>query len=156
MGTFAYTPGIGAILAPGVQTLKVTFTPSDTTDYATATGQVMITVTQPPLNISPASLNFGNVYLGFPAVGTIVISNPGTAAVQITSMKLVLGTADSDDYGALTNCSKTLKAGGACAIAVGFLANDLGVRTASIVITDSASSTPQTIPLTATVIKKGK
>jgi hypothetical protein len=156
LGSFTYTPGPGTVLAPGVQTLKVTFTPSDTNDYASVGAQVMITVTEPALSFSPASLNFGNVYLGVPVFGTIIVSNPGTAAVQISSMKLVRGTADADDYGALTNCPKTLKAGGACAIAVGFYADDLGVRTASIVITDSASATPQQIPLTANVIKKSK
>jgi Legume lectin domain len=156
LGSLTYTPGVGAVLAPGTQTLKVTFVPSDTNDYATVVGQVTIAVSEPALNISPASLNFGTVYLGSPVFGTITVSNPGTAAVQISSMKLVRGTADADDYGALTNCPKTLKAGGACAIAVGFNADDLGLRTASIVITDSASAAPQQIPLSANVIKKGK
>ena len=36
-GTFAYTPASGTVLKAGNgQTLNVTFTPTDTTDYATA------------------------------------------------------------------------------------------------------------------------
>ena len=36
-GGFAYTPAAGVILNAGTQTLSVTFTPTDTTDYSYAT-----------------------------------------------------------------------------------------------------------------------
>ncbi len=39
-GTFAYTPALGSIPAAGTDTLSVTFTPTDTTDYTTATKTV--------------------------------------------------------------------------------------------------------------------
>ena len=155
-GTFLYNPPAGTVLPPGVQTLKVTFTPTDTNDYATVPASVMITVNQPTLNFSPSSINFGNVYLGVPVFGAIVVSNPGTAAVQISSIKLVRGTADGDDYGIVSNCPKSLGAGGVCVIAVGFNADDLGLRTATIVLTDTAAGSPQHIPLSANVIKKKK
>ena len=32
-GTFAYSPPLGTVLGAGTQTLSVTFTPTDTTDY---------------------------------------------------------------------------------------------------------------------------
>jgi len=155
-GSYTYTPGIGTVLSPGAQVLKVTFIPSDGTDYATVSGQVTIQVIQPALNFNPSSINFGNIYLGLPAAGVVIVSNPGSAAVTISSVKLVRGTADADDYGIVSACPKTLKAGGVCAIAVAFIADDLGLRTASIVVTNSASATPQQIPLSANVIKKGK
>jgi len=43
-GTFAYAPAAGAVLGAGTQTLNVTFTPTDTTDYTTATDSVSLTV----------------------------------------------------------------------------------------------------------------
>jgi hypothetical protein len=43
-GTFVYSPAAGTVLAAGTQTLSVTFTPNDATDYATATATVTITV----------------------------------------------------------------------------------------------------------------
>ena len=43
-GTFTYSPAPGTVLAAGTQTLSVTFTPTDTTDYTTATASVTITV----------------------------------------------------------------------------------------------------------------
>ena len=46
-GTFTYTPASGTILAAGNdQTLSVIFTPTDTTDYTTATATVTINVLQ--------------------------------------------------------------------------------------------------------------
>ena len=46
-GAFAYTPASGTVLHAGNnQTLSVTFTPTDTTDYATATKSVSINVRQ--------------------------------------------------------------------------------------------------------------
>jgi hypothetical protein len=44
-GTFAYTPPAGTILQPGPQTLSVTFTPNDSTNWTTAGASRMITVT---------------------------------------------------------------------------------------------------------------
>jgi hypothetical protein len=45
-GSFVYTPASGAVLGAGKQTLSVTFTPTDTTDYNTATATVTLTVSQ--------------------------------------------------------------------------------------------------------------
>ncbi|WP_241654520.1 FG-GAP-like repeat-containing protein [Granulicella sibirica] len=49
-GTFVYTPAVGTVLGAGSQTLSVTFTPANTTDYAPATQTVKLSVTQAPLN----------------------------------------------------------------------------------------------------------
>ena len=43
-GTFAYVPAAGAVFPIGVDTLSVTFTPNDSTDYTTATATTTITV----------------------------------------------------------------------------------------------------------------
>ena len=43
-GTFVYTPSFGTVLMAGPQTLSVTFTPNDTTDYTTATSSVPLLV----------------------------------------------------------------------------------------------------------------
>src|SRR6202030_784676 len=44
-GTFVYTPAAGGIPAAGTDTLSVTFTPTDGTNYTTATKTVQILVT---------------------------------------------------------------------------------------------------------------
>ena len=43
-GTFVYTPAAGHVLAPGRYTLSASFTPSDTENYATAQGAVVLEV----------------------------------------------------------------------------------------------------------------
>ena len=44
-GAYVYTPASGTVPALGSQTLSVTFTPTDTTDYTTATATVTLMVT---------------------------------------------------------------------------------------------------------------
>jgi hypothetical protein len=52
-GTFVYSPAAGTVPGAGAQTLSVTFTPTDTTDYATpATSTVPLIVKRTPLAIS--------------------------------------------------------------------------------------------------------
>ena len=54
VGTFAYTPTSGIVLTPGAQTLSVTFTPTDSTDYIAATKSVSITIDQAAAITMPA------------------------------------------------------------------------------------------------------
>ena len=60
-GTFAYSPAAGTMPSAGSQTLSVTFTPTDTTDYTTATDSVMFTVNTAPLTVTSnnVSIAFG-------------------------------------------------------------------------------------------------
>jgi hypothetical protein len=43
-GTFVYTPAAGVVLSAGIHTLSVKFTPTDTTDYTSATATRTLTV----------------------------------------------------------------------------------------------------------------
>ena len=45
-GTYVYNPVAGTVLTVGTQKLSVTFTPTDTTDYTSATASVSLTVNQ--------------------------------------------------------------------------------------------------------------
>ena len=66
-GTFVYNPPAGTIEPVGTDTLSVTFTPTDTTDYTTATGTVQLVVTNPVTPIvtptiswpTPAPITYG-------------------------------------------------------------------------------------------------
>ena len=57
-GTFAYNPAAGVVLAPGTQTLNVTFTPADSVDYTTATASVTIVVS--PLTLTSFTSECGS------------------------------------------------------------------------------------------------
>jgi Bacterial Ig-like domain (group 3)/FG-GAP-like repeat len=75
-GTFAYTPGAGAVLAVGVQTLSVTFTPTDAADYANSTATVLMTV-----NLAPVTVGLSSTATSIPAGSPFTL----TAAVQSTT-----------------------------------------------------------------------
>jgi FG-GAP repeat. len=51
-GTFAYSPAAGTLPAAGTDTLNVTFTPTDTVNYAETTSTVTITVGQVTLTLT--------------------------------------------------------------------------------------------------------
>src|SRR5579862_1329734 len=60
-GTLVYTPAAGSVPAAGTDTLSVTFTPTDTSNYTTATATVQLTVTQSAPVITwnnPASITY--------------------------------------------------------------------------------------------------
>ncbi|HVA51676.1 MAG TPA: MBG domain-containing protein, partial [Pirellulales bacterium] len=66
-GSFSYSPATGTALGAGQQPLSVTFTPTDTSDYTTATGSVMLAVNQvtPTLNWpTPAAITYGTALSG--------------------------------------------------------------------------------------------
>ena len=61
-GSSVYTPAAGTVLTAGSHTLSVTFTPTDTTHYATVTATVGITVNQAAPTITwatPSSISYG-------------------------------------------------------------------------------------------------
>jgi sugar lactone lactonase YvrE len=87
-GTFVYTPALGTVLKAGSgQTLSVTFTPTDTTDYATpAAATITITVNQATPTITwatPAAITYGTALSGTQLDATATFggaSVPGTFA----------------------------------------------------------------------------
>jgi hypothetical protein len=84
-GTLTYTPAAGAVLNPGTQTLTVSFAPTNTLDYTTATGSVQLTVA----GVTVASAMPATATLGDPAT-TVTLSGAGFVA---TSVVQVNGTA---------------------------------------------------------------
>ncbi len=78
-GTFAYTPPSSTVLSAGTQTLSVTFTPTDTTNYTTATMNVSITVNAAASGIGPA----GGTVNGFYGASVTVPAGALTTNVDI-------------------------------------------------------------------------
>jgi hypothetical protein len=112
-GSFAYTPVLGTILTAGSHTLTAVFTPTDSTDYATTTSTVSITVNRANPSIvwtAPAAITYGTA-LGAsqldatpstpgtltynPAAGTILGAGPQTLNVSFTPT-------DTTDYNSAT------------------------------------------------------
>jgi hypothetical protein len=154
-GTFTYTPSSGTAIMTTSQTLSVLFTPTDWTDYTTANMSVPLTVTPGPLaSVSPSSINFGTLYLGAVVARNVTVTNVGNAPMTITdTLFSILHGGDSNEYGAVNLCPKSLAAGKSCTIAVGFVAGPFYTpQTAVLNVKDNAAGSPQTVALSATVI----
>jgi hypothetical protein len=117
-GTYTYLPASGTVLTAGQHTLTVTFTPTNNTDYTTATASVTINVAQnvpvitwakpaaitygTPLNVAQlnATASYGaatipGVFVYSPAAGTILPA--GTQTLSVT-----FAPTDAVDYSSVT------------------------------------------------------
>ena len=113
-GAFTYSPAAGTVPTAGAQTLSATFTPTDTTDYNTATASVTLTVNQATPVVTwdpPVPVQYGS-YLGNTALSAVA-SVPGSFAYSPAagSQLLTLGTVklsltfaptDATDYNSVT------------------------------------------------------
>jgi len=103
-GTFVYSPASGAVLAPGTQKLSVTFTPTDTVNYAVATASVNLTVGDLTLtSFTPTTAQQGApdttiTITGSGLVATTVArvngTNIATTLVNATTLTAVVPAAD--------------------------------------------------------------
>ena len=109
-GTSTYSPVPGAVLAAGTDTLSLTFTPTDTVDYTTATATVSITVNKAAPTITwaaPAAITYGTALSAtqlnatWSVAGTMVYSPAAgtvlSAGVSQT-LHMTLIPADTTDY----------------------------------------------------------
>jgi hypothetical protein len=108
-GTISYSPGAGSVLGAGPHTLSATFTPTDTTNYTTATATVPLTVnkatpiitwpTPAPITSGTAlsstqldaSANVPGTFVYNPAAGVVLPAGNNTLNVTFTP-------ADTVDY----------------------------------------------------------
>jgi trimeric autotransporter adhesin len=104
------------------------------------------------LSLTPASMTFASTMVGLTsAAQTITVTNTGTTAVSVRSYTFT-GSDASDFSLTAKTCSTSLAAGASCTLTIAFKPIAAGAATASLVATDSASSSPQTVPLTGTGI----
>lgn len=90
-GTFVYTPASGTVLAVGTYTLSVTFTPTLTADYTTATATVQLTVNVATPTIAVTSSLPTSTY-GAAVTFTAMVSNGPTGIVTFYSDGNAIGT----------------------------------------------------------------
>ena len=84
-GTFDYTPPTGTLLTAGTHTLSAKFTPSDSTDYTTATATVQIVVLGPGVTVIGTQLYCvgGNNTNDQVLVNPVGNSNTGNTGVKV-------------------------------------------------------------------------
>jgi Bacterial Ig-like domain (group 2)/Chitobiase/beta-hexosaminidase C-terminal domain len=120
-GTFVYNPAAGAVLTAGTQQLTAVFSPTDTTDYASATAHTSLAVAAPTAGpvAGPAPVGCG---------GPTINVNPGMSVSTLSS---------------------TITSAPNCAVIV-FAAGTYGPLTSTITIPCSVSLTGPTVPYSQT------
>jgi Bacterial Ig-like domain (group 3) len=148
-GTFVYYPASGTVPAVGSQTLSVTFTPTDTTDYNTATDSVMLTVNSGTsiLSINATSIAFGDVALNTPTTQTVTLTSSGTGSVTVNSVTLTgIGFTLSGP-----TFPETLTNGQTATVSIEFDPTILGAAAGVLTVVSTSSSIPTaTIAVTGT------
>lgn len=85
-GTFTYNPTSGSRLNAGMYTLSCIFTPTDVTNFNTATKSVTLTITK--ITVTPANMywsNPANIQFGSPLTGTQLNAVARISATDATS-----------------------------------------------------------------------
>lgn len=122
-----------------------------TSEHATLTGTGS-NAAVPKVTISPSSLSFGSQNVGVvSAAENVTLSNTGTASLSILSIWLT-GSAAAD-FSLSTTCGSTLAANASCTVSMTFTPGATGTRSASLMFTDSVSSSPQSVSLAGTGVQ---
>ena len=112
------------------------------------------------LLINPTSLNFANVNNNTSSTQTVTLTNQGSSTITISSVRIPGSNTeqdsagDPDDFSFVNPCGSSLAAGKSC-INHGHLYsadNDNLAPYASLVITDSAAGSPQSVPITSNIL----
>ena len=109
------------------------------------------TVTAPVVQavLSPSPLAFANTLVGTAATALpMTLSNPGAAALTITSISVTGANASS--FAQTNNCGASLAAAASCTISVTFTPASAAALSATISVVDNAPGSPHTATLTGT------
>ena len=99
----------------------------------------------PTVTLSPTSLTFGTQLRNTTSPAqTITLTNTGTASLSISGIQA------SAKFSQTNNCTASLAAGASCTISVTFTPNANGTVSGSLMVTDNAAGSPQSVPLSGT------
>jgi hypothetical protein len=160
-----YSNTCGATLAAGASctvTVRMTATAAGTytasltaSDNASPSTQIIalngtVTAATAAAAFSPTTLTYATVVNTQAYNQATTLTNAGTGPLAISSLAIT-GT-NASSFTIVTNsCGASLAAGASCNVTVGFTAITLGSYSALLTATDNASSTTQTVALTAAV-----
>jgi Pro-kumamolisin, activation domain/Bacterial Ig-like domain (group 3)/MBG domain (YGX type)/FG-GAP-like repeat len=119
-GTFSYSPAAATVLPAGQQTLSVTFTPTDATDYQGQTSSILLNVNKAPLSI--AANNASRAYgTGNPAFAGNILGAVNGDSFTETFTTSATGTSPAGNYAIVPAVSGTSLADYAVTVANGTL-----------------------------------
>ncbi len=141
----------------GTWTLTATYAgDSNFSGSSTAVGvpQVVTSATS-TLKFTPSTLNFGTLFVGETQFEFLTLTNTGAQMITFTNFNIAsISGDDSNGFFGVSFCPRTLNPGRSCTIIMGFSADNNVTKphAATLVVTDNAPGSPQTVPLSATVI----
>ena len=158
---FGQTNNCGTSLTSGAAcTINVTFTPA-ATGTTTGTISVVDNVAGSPQTVSltgtgagaatitltPTALTFANQGVDTTsAKKTVTLKNTGAGPLTVTSI------ATTGSYSQTNTCGVSVAAGASCTISVAFTPTAVGSNPGTVLITDNAANSPQSVSLTGTGI----
>jgi len=118
--------------------LQITGSQTNGTQTVPLTG-TGVTPTPVTLQITPASLAFGNVVMSQNAIQIVQLKNTSSQAITLSVSPLATGNLPTPDYMAQPDCGGTVAAGATCNLAVTFTPSLIGEDDGSITLTLNAS-----------------
>ena len=104
---------------------------------------------QPAVQFSSSNLTFGSQTVGaLSAAQAVTLSNPGDAALQITSF--AVSGPNASDFAQTNNCGSSLAAVASCTISVTFKPSAAGTLAAAVTLTDNAGNDAKAVSLSGT------
>jgi hypothetical protein len=148
------------VQAGGTCTFTVTFTPvavnqrSSTltiSDNVTSGATQMITLsgtgTQPTVQL-PATLNFNSVVIGSSTSNNVTLMNGGNGTLNISG--IAISGVNAHDFTESNTCGTQVLPFANCTITVTYAPTVLGAESASLLVTDNAPNSPQSVALSGT------
>lgn len=156
---FGETNNCGTSLTPGSScNISVTFDPtvigarsatvsiSDNAANSPQTVALSGTGTS-PVTLTPSNLAFGGQAVGIPSAPEIsTVTNIGNVSLTITA--IVITGANGSEFAQTNNCPSSVAPNRSCQISVTFTPTAPGTAIASIMVTDTATGSPQALSLT--------
>ena len=157
-GDFVQVNDCGAVLAPNTNCrVRVTFAPAaggartatlQFTDDAAGSPHIVSlsgTATQAAIALVPETLAFGGQVVGTSSPSqTVSLSNPGSAALTVSSILA------SGDFAVSSDCGSSVAPGAACTISVVFAPTAAGLRAGVVAVVDNAPGSPHVVALSGT------
>ncbi len=144
-----FTPSVAA-----VETANLVITDADSTSPQTVTLTGTGTSSAGgTLTVAPTSLAFGSQPVGSPTAAKMVtLTNSASAAIAFTSAGISGGVpaAANTDFTSTNTCGTSIAANSSCTVSVIFKPSVAAAETANLVLTDTASTSPQTVTLSGT------
>jgi len=138
----------GAASPPG--TYPITIQGASGSLNANTTLVLSVTATGPFVSFSPTALTWGKVKVGKKSVAeTVTVQNSGVATLDVSSISTT-GDFAREAGPKKTDCGNTLAVGASCTVRVTFSPTQKGLRAGSLIFTDNAPASPQSVPLSGT------